>query len=295
MANTEWLQRGPVDGVPAVLQPVAHILLQVRESVGEIVEPLTEQEWNARPAGVASAAFHVRHIAGVIDRLFTYARGNALSAEQFSAIQGEGQELVTADIPVVLGALSTRVDAAVAELRTIDVTTLSHVRRVGRAQLPSTVIGCLVHGAEHAMRHVGQLSVTARIVRSHEQPDICSVAPFFIVQDLAAALLFYRDRLGFDITFQGPADDPFFGIVRRGGAMIMLKVVGVAPLPNYKRQTEARWDAYLNAQDPDLLAAEFLARGVEFSQPLKDDDDGLRGFEVKDADGYVLFFGRPRA
>jgi uncharacterized damage-inducible protein DinB len=166
MANTEWWQRGPIDGVPAVLQPVAHILLQVRESVGDIVEPLTEQEWNARPAGVASAAFHVRHITGVIDRLFTYARGNTLSAEQFAAIKAEGQELLTAEVATVLAALSTRVDAAVAELRAIDETRLGDFRGVGRAQLPSTVIGCLVHGAEHAMRHVGQLSVTARIVRS---------------------------------------------------------------------------------------------------------------------------------
>jgi uncharacterized damage-inducible protein DinB len=166
VANTEWWQRGPVEGIPAVLQPIAHILLQVRESVGEIVEPLTEQEWNARPAGVASAAFHVRHIAGVVDRLFTYARGNALSAEQFAAIQSEGQELRAADVAAVLEALSARIDAAVEELRTIDVTTLGNFRGVGRAQLPSTVIGCLVHGAEHAMRHVGQLSVTARIVRS---------------------------------------------------------------------------------------------------------------------------------
>ena len=166
MANTEWWQRGPIDGVPAVLQPVAHILLQVRESVGEIVEPLTEHEWNARPAGVASAAFHVRHITGVIDRLFTYARGNALSPDQFAAIKSEGQELLMADVAPTLRALSARVDAAVAELRTIDVTTLGDFRGVGRAQLPSTVIGCLVHGAEHAMRHVGQLSVTARIVRS---------------------------------------------------------------------------------------------------------------------------------
>ena len=166
MANTEWWQRGPIDGIPAVLQPIAHILLQVRESVGEIVDPLTEQEWNARPEGIASAAFHVRHIAGVIDRLFTYARGNALSAAQFAAIQSEGHELLAADVATVLAALSARVDAAVAELRTIDVTTLTDVRGVGRAQLPSTVIGCLVHGAEHAMRHVGQLSVTARIVRS---------------------------------------------------------------------------------------------------------------------------------
>ena len=166
MANTEWWQRGPVDGVPAVLQPIAHILLQVRESVGEIVEPLTEQEWNARPAGVASAAFHVKHITGVIDRLFTYARGHALSREQFAAIQSEEQELLAADIAPVLAALSTRVNLALAELRTVDVTTLADFRAVGRAKLPSTVIGCLVHGAEHAMRHVGQLSVTARIVRS---------------------------------------------------------------------------------------------------------------------------------
>ena len=166
MANTEWWQRGSIDGIPAILQPVAHILLQVRESVGEIVEPLTEQEWNARPSGVASAAFHVRHITGVIDRLFTYARGNALSTEQLATIQSEGQTLLTADVASVLRALSARVDAAVAELRTIDLTTLGNFRGVGRAQLPSTVIGCLVHGAEHAMRHVGQLSVTARIVRS---------------------------------------------------------------------------------------------------------------------------------
>jgi len=169
MAHTEWWQRGSIDGIPAILQPVAHTLLQVRESVGEIVEPLTEQEWNVRPAGVASAAFHVRHIAGVIDPLFTYARGHALSTDQFAAIQSEGQELLAADVATVLGALSAQVDVAVAELRTIDVTTLSNFRGVGRAQLPSTVIGCLVHGADHAMRHVGQLSVTARIVRSESQ------------------------------------------------------------------------------------------------------------------------------
>ena len=166
MASTEWWQRGPVDGVPAVLQPVAHILLQVRESVGELVAPLSEPEWNARPAGVASAAFHVRHITGVIDRLFTYARGQTLSPEQFEAMRGEGAELRAADVAAVLAALSARVDAAVAELRTIEVATLGDSRGVGRAQLPSTVIGCLVHGAEHAMRHVGQLSVTGRIVHA---------------------------------------------------------------------------------------------------------------------------------
>lgn len=126
------------------------------------------------------------------------------------------------------------------------------------------------------------------------RPAIGGISTFFIVRDLEAALSFYRDRLGFDITFKGPADDPFFGIVRRGGAMIMLKNVGVDPLPNCERHPQARWDAYVYVPDPDGLAAEFSSRTVEFSEPLKDTDDGLRGFELKDADGHVLFFGRPR-
>ena len=165
MANTEWWQRGPIEDVPAVLQPVAHILLQVRESVGEMVAGLSEEEWNRRPADVASAAFHVRHITGVIDRLFTYARGQALTPEQLAAIKLEGAPLAIADVTGALEALSKRVDAAITELKTVDVATLGDFRGVGRAQLPSTVIGCLVHGAEHAMRHVGQLSVTIRVVR----------------------------------------------------------------------------------------------------------------------------------
>ncbi|HEY3175174.1 MAG TPA: VOC family protein [Candidatus Polarisedimenticolia bacterium] len=126
------------------------------------------------------------------------------------------------------------------------------------------------------------------------QAQISRISPFFIVGDAPSALSFYRDRLGFEITFQEPADEPFFGIVCRGGAMIMLKDVGVDPLPNYKREPAARWDAYLYVPDPDALAAEFASRNVEFSEPLKDTHDGLRGFELKDADGYVLFFGRPR-
>jgi catechol 2,3-dioxygenase-like lactoylglutathione lyase family enzyme len=128
--------------------------------------------------------------------------------------------------------------------------------------------------------------------------EISGIAPFFIVKNVPAALKFYRDRLGFDITFQGPSeDDIFFGIVKRGAAMIMLKEVGVDPVPNYTRDFKkgiARWDAYLYVPDPDALAAEFSLRNVEFFKPLKDDDDGLRGFEVKDADGYILFFGRPQ-
>jgi catechol 2,3-dioxygenase-like lactoylglutathione lyase family enzyme len=128
-------------------------------------------------------------------------------------------------------------------------------------------------------------------------PDITGIAPLFIVRNVPAALAFYRDRLGFDITFQGPEpDDIFFGIVQRGAAMIMFKAVGVEPVPNYTRDIKqgiARWDAYLNVPDPDALAAEFSSRNVKFFEPLQNTGDGLRGFELQDADGYVLFFGRP--
>ena len=166
MSQTEWWQRGPVDNVPDVLQPVAHILLQVRESVHELTEGLTDAQWNARPADVASAAFHVRHMTGVVDRLFTYARGEPLREEQFAALRLEGAALQVDDAPSALQALDARIESAVAELRTIDPATLGDWRGVGRAQLPSTVVGCLVHGAEHAMRHVGALSVTVRVVRA---------------------------------------------------------------------------------------------------------------------------------
>ncbi len=131
------------------------------------------------------------------------------------------------------------------------------------------------------------------------EPAISSIAPLFIVRNVTATLSFYHERLGFDITFQGPEPaDIFFGIVQRGRAMIMFKDVGVDPVPNCTRdvgQGLARWDAYLHVPDPDALAAEFSSRQVEFFAPLADTDDGLRGFEVRDADGYVLFFGRPRA
>jgi catechol 2,3-dioxygenase-like lactoylglutathione lyase family enzyme len=130
-------------------------------------------------------------------------------------------------------------------------------------------------------------------------PELAGIAPLFIVKNVPAALAFYRDRLGFDITFQGPEpDDIFFGIVQRGGVMIMFKDVGLPPVPNCTRDIKqgiARWDAYVQVPDPDALAAEFASRNVEFLAPLADTDDGLRGFDLKDVDGYVLFFGRARS
>jgi len=126
--------------------------------------------------------------------------------------------------------------------------------------------------------------------------EIAGISPFFIVRNVPTSLSFYLDQLGFDIIFQGPSeDDIFFGIVQRGAAMIMMKAIGVDPVPNYTRDIKkgiARWDAYLYVPDPDALAAEFSSRNVEFFTPLKNNDDGLRGFEVRDADGYLLYFGR---
>lgn len=130
------------------------------------------------------------------------------------------------------------------------------------------------------------------------QAEIGGISPFFVVRDVPTSLSFYHDRLGFEITFQGPEpNDIFFGIVRRGGAQILMKAVGVDPVPNYTRDVKqgiARWDAFVYVPDPDALAAEYASRNVDFFEPLQDNDDGLRGFEVEDADGYLLFFGRPR-
>ena len=129
------------------------------------------------------------------------------------------------------------------------------------------------------------------------RPDVGIAAPLFIVRDVPATLAFYRDRLGFEITFQGPEpSDIFFGIVERGHAMFMFKAVDVEPVPNRTRDIGhgiARWDAYVHVPDPDALAAEFASRGVEFFEPVRNTSDDLRGFEVQDVDGYLLFFGRP--
>jgi uncharacterized glyoxalase superfamily protein PhnB len=122
---------------------------------------------------------------------------------------------------------------------------------------------------------------------------IGGIFPFFIVADVANAIAFYRDQLGFEVTYTAEPEVLYFAIVRRDAAMIMVKAVEAPPLPNPERDPAARWDAFVSVPDPDALAAEFASRGVTFSAPLADTHSGLRGFELKDVDGYVLFFGRP--
>jgi len=126
------------------------------------------------------------------------------------------------------------------------------------------------------------------------RPTLEGMCPFFIVSDVDQSLAFYCSKLGFESRYTEPDPEPFFAIVGRGGAQLFVKAGEVAPLPNPRRDPSMRWDAYVQAPDPDALAAEFEDRGATFSAPLTDTHDGLRGFEVTDPDGYVLFFGRPR-
>ena len=161
-----WL-RGPIEGVPPLLQGVALGLTHSAEEVHHAIEGLSPEQLTSRPANVASIAFHVRHIVGALDRLFTYGRGELLSTEQRSALKAE----TGADDPsVTADSLGSQLDSgiarAIAELRRMDENVLAAPRFVGRAQLPSTVIGLLSHAAEHTARHTGQIVTMSKVVRS---------------------------------------------------------------------------------------------------------------------------------
>ncbi|UFH51872.1 DinB family protein [Spirosoma sp. KNUC1025] len=157
-----WL-RGPLSDVPPLLQPVAHALLQAREEVMALMQDFPEDRLWDRPNNVASVGFHLQHLTGVLDRTFTYARNEALSPVQLVALASEGNsDQPTPSAQELVHRFGEQVDRALTQLRTTDELTLTEARGVGRAKLPSTVIGLLVHAAEHTMRHVGQLSVTVR-------------------------------------------------------------------------------------------------------------------------------------
>lgn len=132
--------------------------------------------------------------------------------------------------------------------------------------------------------------------REEATRNLVSISPFFIVKDLQASIAFYTERLGFQLEFQGPDGDVYYAGVRRDGAGIMLKTIlpGVLPQPNHTRHEWARWDAYVYTMDPDTLFDEFRQRGVSFVKELSFIDAGLWGFELADADGYVLAFFRLR-
>ena len=161
-----WL-RGPLPGIPPHLQPVAHALEQAREEVSAIMKDFPDHLLWERPEGVASVGFHLLHLSGVLDRLFTYAKGEALTEAQLAALKSESNpDAVPAYPEGLVAAFSAQVDKTLVELQGIDEAILLEPRKVGRAGLPSTVLGLVFHAAEHTMRHVGQLLVTARIVKA---------------------------------------------------------------------------------------------------------------------------------
>ena len=126
--------------------------------------------------------------------------------------------------------------------------------------------------------------------------NLTYIAPFFIVANLKISVSFYVDKLRFEVRYIGPDDEePYWAIVGRDNISIMLKAVAayVKPIPNHTRHKWAAWDAYISTAEPDTLFDEYRSNGVVFSKPIYDNSDNLSGFEIEDADGYVLFFGRP--
>jgi hypothetical protein len=180
--NLEYWLRGPVPGIPPLLQPVAHALLQARAEVNALMAEFPEQKLWERPAGLASPGFHLQHLAGVLDRLLTYARGEGLSQQQLADLASEGKprgaeptepeptDLKGTDLKETnLDRFNMQIDKTLQQLGHTPEEALTEPRAVGRAGVPSTVIGLLFHAAEHTMRHTGQLLVTARILEGH--PD----------------------------------------------------------------------------------------------------------------------------
>lgn len=168
MNKLEVWQRGPLAEIPALLQPVAHALLQAEEELEELLVDFPDSRLWDRPASVASPAFHLQHLSGVLDRVCTYARNEPLTEFQLQQLYEEDvapQENVT--VSLLLLRFKSQVQIALEQLKTTKEETLKEYRGIGRKQLPSTVVGLLVHAAEHTMRHIGQLSVTIKILNTN--------------------------------------------------------------------------------------------------------------------------------
>jgi uncharacterized damage-inducible protein DinB len=160
-----WL-RGPIDGIPALLQPAAHALVMAVEDVEVATKGLTESDLWSEPGGVASVGFHLAHLSGATDRLFTYARGERLSDAQKRQLAAERPAPdARPTLETLIEDFRATVAAAMRQLSQTSEESLLTPRFVGRAQLPSTVLGLLFHAAEHASRHTGQVVTTCKILR----------------------------------------------------------------------------------------------------------------------------------
>ena len=162
--SIEYWLRGPIEGIPALLQPAAHALLQARKEIGGLMVDFPGALLWQTPAGVASPGFHLQHIAGVIDRLFTYARGEQLSLQQLGYLSKEGKNDEKIATHFLVNQVHCQIDDAINGLKKIYANTLTDVRLVGRKKVVSTQAGLIFHAAEHTMRHLGQLRVTVIII-----------------------------------------------------------------------------------------------------------------------------------
>lgn len=161
-----WL-RGPLSEFPVMLQPIAFALLQAQEDVNKIMLGFPDNLLYERPSGAASPAFHLQHLTGVLDRMFTYVEGKILDENQLEWLQYEGKDQEKYNSGEGLVARFNRqIETSLEKLKSIDINTLTEARVVGRKQLPSTVFGLLFHAAEHTQRHVGQLLVTAKVLKA---------------------------------------------------------------------------------------------------------------------------------
>lgn len=164
-----WL-RGPIPGIPPLLQPAAHALIMAIEDCEAAAVSLTTEDLWQQPGGAGSVGFHLRHLSGATDRLLTYARGELLTSAQKAFMLAER---TPGDPPTsaaqLLTAWRATVDRALAQMADTADTTLTEFRGVGRAQLPSTVVGLLFHAAEHASRHTGQVVTTTKVLRSGQR------------------------------------------------------------------------------------------------------------------------------
>jgi uncharacterized damage-inducible protein DinB len=162
----EYWMRGPVENIPALLQPAAHALLQARDEVNAIMQHFPPEMLWQKAADTASPGFHLLHLTGVLDRLFTYAKAEQLSQQQSDYLVAETKEDDKLDTVILLDRFNSQVDLALQQLSSTDESTLTEFRGVGRKQLPSTVMGLLFHAAEHTMRHTGQLLVTVNVLKT---------------------------------------------------------------------------------------------------------------------------------
>lgn len=164
-AVVEYWLRGPVKNIPSLLQPAAHALLQARDEVINALQDFPDGKLWKTPLGLASVGFHLQHLRGVLDRLFTYAKGEVLNTQQLEALSFEGKPYEGNNtVQELIASFHQQVQFSLEQLSKTSEKNLIATREVGRAKLPSTVQGLLFHAAEHTMRHTGQLLVTIKIV-----------------------------------------------------------------------------------------------------------------------------------